>query len=130
MVANTVLRQHLVPRDNLLTIKNGRKQSAVESEILERQVLICKSFANTTRLHILDLLGKREWSAAEIQQELGISKANLSQHVMVLRSAGVVVRRREGKQVYYSLAMPEVKQACQIIQHVLRAQVRHGQRLV
>jgi DNA-binding transcriptional ArsR family regulator len=49
---------------------------------------------------------------------------------MVLRSAGVVVRRREGKNVYFSLAMPEVKKACQLIQHVLRAQIRNGQRLV
>ena len=78
---------------------------------------------------MLNLLGKRDWSAAEIQKELGISKANLSQHVAVLRSAGVVVRRRESKQVYFSLAMPEVKQACQLIQHVLRAQIRNGQKL-
>jgi DNA-binding transcriptional ArsR family regulator len=111
-------------------MKKGSKRVKVENEILERQVLICKAFANSTRLHILDLLGKRDWSAAEIQKELGISKANLSQHAMVLRSAGVVVRRRQGKQVYFSLAMPEVKKACQLIQHVLRAQLRSGQRLV
>ena len=117
-------------RDNRLPVKKRNKRVEVENEILERQVLICKAFANSTRLHILDLLGKRDWSAAEIQQELGISKANLSQHAMVLRSAGVVVRRRKGKQVFFSLAMPEVKKACQLIQHVLRAQLRNGQRLV
>jgi ArsR family transcriptional regulator len=111
-------------------MKKGKKYSDVENEILERQVLICKGFANSTRLHMLDLLGKRDWTAAEIQKELGISKANLSQHAAVLRSAGVIVRRREGKQVYFSLAMPEVKKACQLIQHVLRAQIRNGQRLV
>jgi DNA-binding transcriptional ArsR family regulator len=130
MVATAVSRQQLIPSDDGLTMKKRGRQTAVENEILERQVLICKAFANTTRLHILDLLGKRNWSAAEIQKELGISKANLSQHAMVLRSAGVVVRRREGKQVYFSLAMPEVKKACQLIQHVLRAQIRNGQRLV
>ena len=91
--------------------------------------MICKAFANSTRLHILDLLGKREWTAAEIQKELGISKANLSQHAMVLKSAGVVVRRREGRRVFFSLAMPEVKQACQLIQHVLRVQIRNGRKL-
>ena len=129
MVAAAVLQQQLIPSADGSTMKKGSKQSAVENEILERQVLICKSFANSTRLHMLNLLGKRDWSAAEIQKELGISKANLSQHVAVLRSAGVVVRRREGKQVYFSLAMPEVKQACQLIQHVLRAQIRNGQKL-
>jgi len=130
MVATAVPRQQFMPTDNGSIMKKGSKQSDVENEILERQVLICKAFANPTRLHILDLLGKRDWSAAEIQKELGISKANLSQHAMVLRSAGVVVRRRQGKNVYFSLAMPEVKKACQLIQHVLRAQIRNGQRLV
>jgi DNA-binding transcriptional ArsR family regulator len=129
MVATTLSPQEVVSEDGS-TMKKGSKQWNVENEILERQVLICKAFANSTRLHILDLLGKRDWSAAEIQKELGISKANLSQHAMVLRSAGVVVRRREGKNVYFSLAMPEVKKACQLIQHVLRAQIRNGQRLV
>jgi DNA-binding transcriptional ArsR family regulator len=130
MVATVASRQQLISKDDGSTMKKGGKQSDLENEILDRQVLICKAFANSTRLHILDLLGKRDWSAAEIQQELGISKANLSQHATVLRSAGVVVRRRVGKQVYFSLAMPEVKKACQLIQHVLRAQIRNGQRLV
>lgn len=130
MVTTEVSRQQVIPKNNGPIMKKGGKQTDLENEILERQVLICKAFANSTRLHILDLLGKRDWSAAEIQQELGISKANLSQHAMVLRSAGIVVRRREGKQVYFSLAMPEVKKACQLIQHVLRAQIRNGQRLV
>ena len=130
MVSTAVSQQQIIPGDDGLTTKKRSRQADVENEILERQVLICKAFANPTRLHILDLLGKRDWSAAEIQKELGISKANLSQHAMVLRSAGVVVRRREGKQVYFSLSMPEVKKACQLIQHVLRAQIRNGQRLV
>ena len=130
MIATVGSPQQLIPRGDGSTMKKTGKQFDLENEILDRQVLICKAFANSTRLHILDLLGKRDWSAAEIQQELGISKANLSQHAMVLRSAGIVVRRREGKQVYFSLAMPEVKKACQLIQHVLRAQIRNGQRLV
>jgi DNA-binding transcriptional ArsR family regulator len=129
MVATAVSRQQLIPGDDGLAMKKGSKQSNLENEILERQVMICKAFANSTRLHILDLLGKRDWTAADIQKELGISKANLSQHAMVLKSAGVVVRRREGRQVYFSLAMPEVKKACQLIQHVLRVQIRNGQKL-
>jgi DNA-binding transcriptional ArsR family regulator len=130
MVATAVSRQQLIYSDDGLEMKKRSKRHSLENEILDRQVMICKAFANSTRLHILDLLGKRDWTAAEIQKELGISKANLSQHAMVLRSAGVVVRRREAKQVYFSLAMSEVKQACQLIRHVLLAQIRNGQRLV
>jgi len=100
-----------------------------EQEVYERQVRICKSFANTARLHILELLGKREHGISELQQQLGVSKANLSQHLAILKAAGVVVTRREGKQIFCSLAIPEVKQACQLIRSVLRAQIRNGRKL-
>ncbi len=51
------------PRSKLQS-KNGRR-AGLEEEVLERQVLICKAFANSTRLHMLELLGKRDWSAHE-----------------------------------------------------------------
>jgi ArsR family transcriptional regulator len=101
----------------------------LENEIYERQVRICKAFANTSRLHILELLGKREHGVSELQQRLAITKANLSQHLAILRGAGVINTRREGQQIYCSLAIPEVKQACQLIRSVLRAQIRNGRKL-
>jgi DNA-binding transcriptional ArsR family regulator len=106
-----------------------KNSAAVQAEVFERQARICKAFANSTRLQMLDLLGKRDWGAAELQKELGISKANLSQHIAVLKGAGIVSARREGKAVYFSLAMPEVKSACQLIREVLRAQIQSGQKL-
>ena len=128
MMATAISRQRIAPDHYGPTMAKPRKQS-LENEIFERQVQICKAFANSTRLRMLDLLGRHDWSSADLQKTLGVSKANLSQHVMVLKSAGVIVRRREGKEVFFSLAMPEVKKACQLIQHVLRAQIRNGQRL-
>ena len=82
-----------------------------------------------TRLHLLDLLGKGERGVGRLQDELGVSKANLSQHIAILKSAGVVVTRRSGKQVYAALAIPEVKQACHLIHKVLRTQLRMQHRL-
>lgn len=101
-----------------------------EIEIFERQARICKAFAHPGRLQILDLLGQGELGVAELQQALGISKTSISQHMTVLKSVGVVSTRREGKQVYCSLAMPEVKQACQLIHRVLQAQIAASQHLV
>ena len=109
--------------------KRTSKDSALQAEVFERQARICKAFANSTRLQMLDLLARRDWGASELQKELGISKANLSQHVAVLRGVGIVAARRKGKSVYFSLAMPEVKTACQLIRDVLRAQIRDGRRL-
>jgi ArsR family transcriptional regulator len=107
----------------------SKGSASLQTEVFERQAQICKAFANPTRLRMLDLLGRRDWAASELQKELRISKANLSQHVAVLKGAGIVTSRREGKVVYFSLTMPEVKSACQLIRDVLRAQIRGEKRL-
>lgn len=100
-----------------------------DDEIFERQARICKAFAHPGRLRILDLLGTGERGVSELQCELGISKTSISQQIFILKSAGVLTTRRNGKQIYCSLAMPEVKQACQLIRGVLRAQITNSHRL-
>lgn len=102
----------------------------LDLEIFERQATICKAFAHPKRLHLLDLIGKGERSVGELQEELGVSKANMSQHLSVLRGAGVISTRRNGKQVYCALAIPEVKSACQLLREVLRSQLRRQHKLV
>ena len=107
--------------------RNGSRQ--LEEELYERRAGICKAFANPVRLKILDLVAQRPRPVSELHQRLEISEANLSQHLAVLRGAGVIATRRTGKQVHCYLAIPEVKQACALISDVLRAQVKNGQRL-
>jgi len=105
-------------------------RNEVDDQVYELQVRICKAFANPVRLRMLDLLAKREYSVSGLQSELGITAPNVSQHLTILKAAGVVTTRRSGKQMFCSLAIPEVKQACQLIRDVLRAQVRNGRKLV
>jgi DNA-binding transcriptional ArsR family regulator len=95
-------------------------------EAFERQARICKAFG----LQILDLLGSREQGVSELQEMLGISKTRISQHLTILKSAGVLSTRRNGKQVLCSLAIPEVKQACQMIRKVLEAHIAESHRLI
>ena len=106
------------------------EKSAIDAEIFKRQARICKAFAHPARLQILDRLGQGELGVSDLQDALGISKTNISQHMAVLKSVGVLSTRREGKQVYCSLAMPEVKQACQLIRKVLQAQIAASHRLI
>lgn len=107
----------------------AKKRGEVDERVYELQVRICKAFANSTRLRMLDLLAKRECAVSDLQRELGITTANASQHLAVLKAAGVVTTRREGKQIFCSLTMPEVKHACGLIREVLRAQIRNGREL-
>ena len=101
----------------------------VEEEVYDRQVGICKAFANPTRLRILDMVSRHDYPAADLQAELSISKANLSQHLAILKAAGVIVTHRDGKRIHCRLAIPEVKKACSLIRKVLRAQIRNGSQL-
>lgn len=100
-----------------------KKKNEANIEIFERQARICKAFAHPVRLRILDLLGSGEMGISELQNALRISKTGMSQHIAILRSVGVITTRRNGKQINCSLAMPEVKQACQLIRKVLHAQI-------
>ncbi|PYT22820.1 MAG: hypothetical protein DMG58_29295 [Acidobacteria bacterium] len=54
--------------------------SGVDDKIYEMQVRICKAFANSSRLRMLDLLAKGERTVSDLQGELGITAANVSQH--------------------------------------------------
>lgn len=111
------------------SMKTFRKQTGVDDEIFEHQARICKAFAHPARLHLLDLLGDGERGVSDLQQELGISRTNLSQHLAILRAAGVIATRRQGKQVFCSLALLEVKQACGLIRKVLQARIAESRRL-
>ncbi len=111
-------------------MKNRNGHRMMEEELYERRAGICKAFANPVRLKILDLISDHERPVSELRRRLGISEANLSQHLTILKAAGVVHTRRTGKRVHCYLALPEVKEACALICAVLRAQVKSGRRLV
>jgi ArsR family transcriptional regulator len=71
---------------------------------------IFKSLAHPTRLAILDLLRGEEQCVCHIEAVLGQRQAYISQHLMVLREAGLVADRRDGSRIYYRVVRPEVYQ--------------------
>jgi len=105
-----------------------RKTSRENRENYQQQASICKALANPTRLHLIEMLGRKECWASELQEGLGISKANLSQHLSVLKAAGVVATQRDGKQLYCGIALPEVKQASLLLRNLTRVVSRSGRR--
>lgn len=111
-------------------MKSRNGQHLMDEELYERRAAICKAFANPVRLKILDLVGKKDYPVSELRRRLGVSEANLSQHLAVLKGAGIIATTRTGKRVFCHIAIPEVKQACSLVCDVLRAQVRSGRRLI
>jgi ArsR family transcriptional regulator len=88
-------------------------------KIYELQADLCKIFSNAKRIEIMNILKDREMSASELIEEIGLSKANLSQHMGVLRSKGVVLARREGLNIFHCISNPKIIQACDLMRQVL-----------
>ena len=105
---------------------------ADEKEILEvfqLQAEVCKSLSDPKRLRIIHELRHGEKSVGEIAESLGLKQSNTSQHLGVLRKAGIVVTRREYSTVYYSLANPKIGEACDLVREVLLDHIRKNQLL-
>ena len=81
---------------------------------------ICKTIANPNRQAILDMMRSGEITVTELVNKTGISQANLSQHLAILRSKGVVNTRRDGNNIYYSISNMKIIQAYDLISEVLQ----------
>jgi len=93
------------------------------SAIYDMQAEICSALASPVRLHILDLVAGGEKTSGEILEKLGIPKANLSQHLSVLKDVGILQSRKDGQFQYLSLAIPKIKEACAIVKSVLAEKI-------
>lgn len=71
---------------------------------------IFKILAHPTRIHIIELLSSDEASVGAILERVKVGPANLSQHLSVLRQSHLVVTRKNGNQVIYSLRDPLLAQ--------------------
>jgi ArsR family transcriptional regulator len=94
------------------------------ADLFELQANIAKALGHPTRLRILDVVGRREVSYATLLGKLGLGKANLSQHLAVLRASAVLTVRREGRAVFYRLRYPEIKTICETMRGVLATHLR------
>jgi rhodanese-related sulfurtransferase/DNA-binding transcriptional ArsR family regulator len=77
--------------------------------LYEQFARISKALANPHRLELLDVLAQCERPVEALAQETGMSVANASQHLQVLRTARLVETRREGTSIYYRLASRSVE---------------------
>lgn len=96
----------------------------MEQRIYEMQAGVCAALANAKRIQIIDLLQDSEKTAGSLAEEMGIKKANLSQHLHVMKAKGLLNSRREGVSIYYQIANPKIVSACQLMREVLIEQIK------
>ncbi len=86
----------------------------------QRAAVVARALADAKRLCVLECLAAGELSVSDLSSFVGCQVPNMSQHLAVLRAAGLVETRREGSTVYYRLADPRILDAYQLIQTLAR----------
>lgn len=76
---------------------------------------LMKVLSNPDRLLLLCQLAGGERNVGALEEALGITQPTLSQQLTVLRAQGLVATRREGKNIYYSLASPRALAVIQVL---------------
>lgn len=98
-------------------------------EITILQAEILKTLANPRRLEILHRLAEGPCEVGRLAEELGLSQPNASQHLGVLRAAGLVESLRDGREVRYQLTDKDVITACAVMRGVLQRRLSRLGRL-
>jgi ArsR family transcriptional regulator len=98
-------------------------------EITNLQAEVLKTLANPRRLEILHRLAEGPCEVGRLAEELGVSQPNVSQHLGVLRAAGLVEAERDGREVRYRLTDPDVIKACAVMRGVLQRRLSRLGRL-
>jgi ArsR family transcriptional regulator len=95
--------------------------SPYPKETYERNAEIYKILANPKRLEILNILKSNEISVDNLAREINIRKANLSQHLALLRHTRLVKIRRDGKRIFYSIVDPKIVEPCKILHDLAKS---------
>jgi DNA-binding transcriptional ArsR family regulator len=84
---------------------------------------IFQALAHPTRIAIVEVLREREMSAGELIERLDLEQANASQHLAVLRAKQIVVNRKVGNQVHYSLRDPVLTKVLDLLRRYFYSQL-------
>jgi DNA-binding transcriptional ArsR family regulator len=96
--------------------------------ILQAEVL--KTLASPRRLEILHVLARQPIEVGRLATLIGATQPNVSQHLAVLRSTGLVEAERDGREVRYRLSDPDVMVACGLMRTVLERRLTRLGRMV
>lgn len=92
---------------------------------------IFQALAHPTRIAVAECLREGEHSAGAILERVpGLEQANLSQHLAVMRSKGVVLARKEGNQVFYSLRHPMLSEVLEIMRQYFLTQLTEASEML
>ena len=102
----------------------------MEDQIYTYHAEMCKVFSHAKRLELINVLREKEISAGELGEILGLTPANLSQHLSMMRERHILVSRKEGNMVYYRIANPRLLEAFDLLREIMFEQIRQDAALI
>jgi rhodanese-related sulfurtransferase len=102
---------------------------AAKTALFDEFARAAKALASGRRIELLDVLANGERTVEALAGEVGLSAANASQHLQILRQAGLVAGRREGTSVHYRLAAPEVFELWRTLRTLAASRLAEVERL-
>ena len=104
--------------------RRGTRSLRMKDSLRRFKAGVFQALANPTRIAIVELLrDEGEVSVGRIHEQLGLEQANASQHLGVLRGKQIVVSRKEGNQVFYSLRDPALIEVLDILRRYFQSQL-------
>jgi rhodanese-related sulfurtransferase/predicted transcriptional regulator len=102
---------------------------AAKTALFDEFARVGKALASGRRIELLDVLANGDRTVEALAREAGLSVANTSQHLQVLRQTGLVASRREGTSVHYRLATPEVFEVWRALRTLAASRLAEVERL-
>jgi rhodanese-related sulfurtransferase/DNA-binding transcriptional ArsR family regulator len=102
---------------------------AAKTALFDEFARAAKALASGRRIELLDVLANGERTVEALAGEVGLSVANTSQHLQILRQAGLVSSRRAGTSVHYRLAAPEVFELWRTLRTLAASRLAEVERL-
>jgi ArsR family transcriptional regulator len=96
----------------------------------EFKATIFQALAHPSRIAIIEVLRDGELSAGSIIEKLGLEQANASQHLAILRARNIVVSRKAGNQVFYSVRDPLLIEVLDTMRRYFQAHVEESMSLL
>ena len=89
-------------------------------QIYELQAEVLKTLANPRRLEMAHLLADEPMTVGRLADRMSVAQPNVSQHLALMRAAGVVLAERDGREICYRLADPDIIAACRLMRAALQ----------
>src|SRR5215216_2588748 len=102
---------------------------AAKTALYDELALVGKALASGRRMELLEVLANGERTVEALASEAGLSVANTSQHLQILRQGGLVTTRRQGTSIYYRLAAPEVFELWRALRSLAAGRLAEVERL-